>query len=135
MKYRLLFLLLLSVFSCYRVQNIPDNAKPVFDVQVDLRAVTDTTNVLPFTQNLTNGYLIVFTLDSGNPVNYQLSCFFAGLPAGITDSPSTCSFKLPTFVNMALQGTADTGIYGIYLDVVTPTDTIKYPLRMHVSPG
>jgi len=75
-----------------------------------------------------------FTLTSGFPENYPMTCSLSGLPTGMTDSPGSFSFKLSYQASIKLFVNADTGLYTVNLNVGTPQGPLVYPFRLRVRP-
>jgi len=124
---------LFSFCSCYRAENIPDNAKPVYyvNIEADIYSV-DSPHILTFNDTGYGGFIVDFQLISGNPTNYPLKCYLTGLPPGLIDSPSSVTTELPNQISLAFWGRTDTGHYRFNLNVASPTDTTKYPFILHV---
>jgi hypothetical protein len=131
-----LLLMLLCLFgSCYKTSNVPvPQGPPVFDVKVG--GVSLKNSKPSFTVN-DSGLVTIyveFSLTSGSPENYPITCYLSGLPKGTTSTPDSTTFKLNDRLDFTLSVQGDTGIYTFNINVVTSGGTSSYPVSLHVLP-
>ena len=135
------FICLLFLYcSCYKANNVRLPATtPVFNMFMQTGggiSVSTSNNIITINDSLSYSTTIIFSIISGNPENYPVTCFISGLPAGISlTSPDSVTFKLSSSVEFNFSvATADTGIFTYYVNVRTPDSLKSYPVRVHVLP-
>ena len=75
-----------------------------------------------------------FSLTSGFPENFPVTCSLTGLPGTIVDSPGSFTFKLNYQLSFKIAVNADSGLYTANINVASSQGTQSYPIRMHVTP-
>ncbi len=138
--------LLILYCSCYKANNTRLPASiPVFSMSLQAGGginvsgggnFTDSNNTIKVNDSLPFSMAIYFSLISGNPENYPITCFISGLPAGISlTSPDSVTFKLSSQAGFNFSvATADTGVYTYYVNIRTPDSLKSYPVHVHVLP-
>ena len=135
-NHRLHLLLLLLCCSCYRAHNLYKSTEPpTFDILTDdgRRVIAnhltiDIRDSTPYNLGLT------FTLLTGNPEQYPITCSLRNLPPGIIDSPDSYMFKLNYQPEFSLTVNTNVGLYSAFLDVVTNNGSNSYPISLNVVP-
>ena len=138
-------ILSLLLCSCYRPETPPvQTGSPAFTMALQAtNRITaagggnfaDSVITLTINDSGSFGMTINFSLISGNPEKYPITCSISGLPAGIVPTSSdSLTFRLSYNANFNFSVAADTGIYSCYINIRTPDSVEAYPIRLRVTP-
>jgi len=140
------FVVLLLYCNCYKARNDnKDTSIPSFTIYVGSTGLSyynstgggtikDSIVQMTTTDSTQLQLRFTFTLISGDPENYPLTCYLSNLPIGVTTISDSFVFKLNYDFEIDLNVNADTGNYLINLHVNTANSANIYPLRLHVLP-
>ncbi len=139
MYIRIIAILIFStlIAGCYKVKNTPiDKSSPTYKIIVNnIFNLKDTAVTENVSQGDSSLIYLQFELISGDPTNYNFSCYLSNLPNGTTAKPDTINFKLNTNCMFHIFSTsiADTGLHNIMLNVnSTLYGHEQYTLKLHV---
>jgi len=131
----LLIFILVLYSSCYKANNGQQTSIPTFNIFLVGSNISDSVVTITVNDSSTFSLPLSFSLVSGNPENYPVSCFINGLPNGVTiTSPDTATFKLNYDINFNLSVNTDTGVYLFQVNTLTSSGLNTYKMRLHVIP-
>ena len=139
---KLLFVILMYC-SCQRPVNVQQpTGTPVFKMYLTANNYssagsyfTDSLVTLKVNDSAQFSMGVTFSLISGNPESYPITCFITGLPTGVVPSVvDSVTFRLSYNAQFSFTAAADTGLYTCYINIRTPDSTKAYPIRLHIVP-
>lgn len=131
--------------SCYKAGNVKDTSSPNFCIICKVNGssyhgenggnIKDSIIKFNVNDSSTLDLNFQFSIISGTAAGYPITCLLKELPAGITATTDSFTFRLNYNFTCSLKIAAGAGDYVIYATVETISGSNRYPIHIHVSPA